>query len=110
MPKSNIFKLSRLIFQKVFAGGSESKESACSAGDPGSISGSVEIPWRREQQPTPVFLPGEFHAQRNLFGYSPCGCRESDTTEQPTHKHTHSKNSVLLTLPTLPAKYRAPKC
>ena len=34
---------------------------------------------------TPVFLPGEFHGQRNLAGYSPWGCKESDKTEQPTH-------------------------
>ena len=30
-----------------------------------------KIPWRREWQPTPVFLPGESHGQRNLAGYSP---------------------------------------
>jgi len=29
------------------------------------------IPWRRQWQPTPVFLPGEFHGQRSLVGYSP---------------------------------------
>ena len=29
------------------------------------------IPWRRKWQPSPVFLPGEFHAQRSLAGYSP---------------------------------------
>ena len=29
----------------------------------------------------PVFLPGEFHGQRRLTGYSPCGCKESDMTE-----------------------------
>jgi len=23
-----------------------------------------KIPWRREWQPTPVFLPGKFHEQR----------------------------------------------
>ena len=28
-----------------------------------------------------VFLPGESHGQRNLVGYSPWGCKESDTTE-----------------------------
>ena len=28
-----------------------------------------KIPWRREWQPTPVFLPGEFHRQRSLVGY-----------------------------------------
>ena len=29
-----------------------------------------KIPWRREWLPTPVFLPGEFHGQRSLVGYS----------------------------------------
>ena len=28
-----------------------------------------KIPWRREWQPTPVFLPGEFYGQRSLVGY-----------------------------------------
>jgi len=43
-----------------------------------------EDPWRRKWQPTPVFLPGEFHGQRSLAGYSPWGCKESDTTAQLT--------------------------
>ena len=43
-----------------------------------------EILWRRELQPTAVFLPGEFHGQRRLVGYSPWGCKELDTTEQLT--------------------------
>ena len=43
-----------------------------------------KIPWRRERQPTPVFLPGEFHGQRSLVGCSPWGHKESDTTEQLT--------------------------
>ena len=40
-----------------------------------------KIPWRREWQPTAVFLPGESHGQRGLEGYSPRGRRESDMTE-----------------------------
>ena len=40
-----------------------------------------KIPWRGEQQPTPVFLPRESHGQRSLVGYSPQGHKESDTTE-----------------------------
>ena len=32
-----------------------------------------KIPWRRQWQPTPVFLPGKFHGQRSLVGYSPWG-------------------------------------
>ena len=43
-----------------------------------------KIPWRREWLPTPVFLPGEFHRQRSLVGYSPRGHKESDTTERLT--------------------------
>ena len=32
--------------------------------------------------PTPVFLPGKSHGQSILEGYSPWGCKESDTTER----------------------------
>ena len=31
-----------------------------------------KIPWSRKWQPTQVFLPGKFHEQRSLVGYSPC--------------------------------------
>ena len=37
-----------------------------------------KIPWRREWQPTPLFLPGESHEQRSLAGYSPWRRKESD--------------------------------
>ena len=40
-----------------------------------------KIPWTRKRQPTPVFLPGKSHGQRSLVGYSPWGCKESDTTK-----------------------------
>ena len=43
-----------------------------------------KIPWRRQWQPTLIFLPGESHEQRSLAGYSPWGHKELDTTE-----HTH---------------------
>ena len=32
-----------------------------------------KIPWRRKWQPSPVFLLGESHGERNLAGYSPWG-------------------------------------
>ena len=35
-----------------------------------------KIPWRRKQQPTPVFLPRESHRQRGLAGSSPWGHKE----------------------------------
>ena len=74
-----------------FLCGSDSKESACNAGDLGLIPG-WKIPWRREWLPTPEFLPGEFHGQRSLVGYSSWGHKESDMTEQLTLSiHTHKK-------------------
>ena len=56
------------------------KESACNAGNPGLIPGSGRSP---EGDP-PVFLPGEFHGQRSLAGYTPWGHKELDMTEQLT--------------------------
>ena len=48
-----------------------------------------KILWSRKWQPTPVSLPGKFHKQRSLVGYSPWGCKESDMTER-TCVHTHT--------------------
>ena len=42
---------------------------------------SREDPMGTAGHPTPVFLPGDAHGQRSLAGYSPQGCKESDTTE-----------------------------
>ena len=41
-----------------------------------------KIPWRREWQPAPVFLPGTSHGQRSLRGYRPRAWKELDTTKQ----------------------------
>ena len=46
-----------------------------------------KIPWRRAQQPTPVFLPGESHEQRSPGAYSLWDRRELDMTEQPEHAY-----------------------
>jgi len=40
-----------------------------------------KIPWRKEQQPTPVFLPGEVHGHGEPVGYCPWNQTELDTTE-----------------------------
>ena len=53
-----------------------------------------KIPWKREWQPSPVFLPRDFHGQRSLVGYSPWGCEELDMTEWLTHKLTMFHLSV----------------
>ena len=57
-----------------FPGGTSGKEPACLCSRckrPGFDSWVRKIPWRREWEPTPVFLPGESHGQRSLEGYSP---------------------------------------
>jgi len=51
--------------------------------DPGSSPGLGGSPG--EWQSTPVFLPGEFHGQRRLRGYSIWGCEEPDMTERLIH-------------------------
>ena len=53
-----------------------------------------KIPWKRKWQPAPVLLPGKFHRQRILVGYSPWGHKESDMTEY-THTHTHTNAYIL---------------
>ena len=51
---------------------------------PGFDSWVGKILWRSTWQPISEFLPGQFHGQRILTGYSPWGHKELDTTEQPT--------------------------
>ena len=60
-----------------FAGNLEGKESACSVGD------WLQSPGQEDplEKGIAVFLPGEFHGQRSLAGYSPWGRKELDTTE-----------------------------
>ena len=60
-----------------------------------------KIPWRRKWQLTPVFLPGESHGWRSLVGYSPWGCKESDTTEQ---LHFHFLSPMILNHHSYPLK------
>ena len=45
-----------------------------------------KIPWRREWQPTPVFLPGEFSRQRVEHDW---------VTNTHTHTHTHPHTLML---------------
>ena len=76
----------QVLFNLGFPGGSDSKESVCSVGDPGSIPGSGGSPGegngnplqyseatQQQQQQQPVLLPGKSHGRRSLAGYSPWG-------------------------------------
>jgi len=70
------------ISTKGFPHGTGVKNLPANAGDVGRENPWVrKIPLSRKWQPTPVFLPGKFHGQRSLVGYSLCGHKESDTAE-----------------------------
>ena len=49
-----------------------------------------KIPWTRKWQPIPVLLPGKFHGQSSLVGYSPW-VTKLDMIEY-THTHTHTQS------------------
>ena len=67
-----------------FPAGSDSKESACNAGDPGSIPGSGRSPWRWAWQPTAAFLSGESPWAEEPGGLQSTGS-QTDMTERPPH-------------------------
>ena len=50
------------------------KNPLASAGDVGSIVGLEDLP-EKEMATHSIFLPGIFHGQRSLLGYSPSGCK-----------------------------------
>ena len=59
-------------FSLGFPGGTSGKELRANAGDLkrlGFHPWGGKIPWRRAWQPTPVFLPGDSHGQRNMAGF-----------------------------------------
>ena len=68
----------KIGMEEGFPGSSDSKESAYNARDLGLISGLGRSPGEGNGK---LFLPGEFHGQRSLEGYSPWGHKESDMTE-----------------------------
>ena len=65
-----------------FAGSSVSKESACNAGDLGSIPGLGRSPEGGHSNPLQYSCLENAHGQRSLAGYSLWSCKESDVTEQ----------------------------
>ena len=65
-----------------FPGGSDSNESSCNEGDLGSTSELGSSSGRGHSNPLQYSCLENPHGQRNLAGFSPCGCKESNTTEQ----------------------------
>ena len=64
-----------------FPGGSDGKESACDAGDLGSIPGLRRSPGGGHGNPLQYSCLENPYGPRSLVGYSPWVCKESDTTE-----------------------------
>ena len=65
-----------------FPGGSDSKESACSVGGQGLISGLGRSPGEGHGNAIQYSCLKNPHGQRKLVGYSRWDQKESDTTEQ----------------------------
>ena len=77
-----------------FPGDSDGKESACNARDPGLIPRLGRSTGEGNYSLKKVFLPGGFHGQRTLLGYSQWDHRESAASRRVTHTdtqtHTHT--------------------
>ena len=82
-----------------FSGGASGKELSCQCRRCWRCRFNLwvgKIPCRREWLPTSVFLPGEFHGQSSLAGYSPRGHKELDTTDRLTDTHIQKQLSNIL--------------
>ena len=64
-----------------FPGGLDSKESACNTGYQGSIPGLARSPGGGHGNPLQYSCLENPHGQRSLTGYSPWGCKESNTID-----------------------------
>ena len=75
------------------------KDPPANAGDTGVIPGSGRCPGVGSGNALRYFLPGKFHGQISLTGYSPWGCKELGTTER---MYTLDQAPVLQTEPFAP--------
>ena len=88
----------KILLRTKVPGGSDGKRICLQYGRPRFDHWVCKIPWGREWQPTPVFLPGESHGQRSLADYSPWGHKDLDTTEHVLRAQcTIYRNSISLT-------------
>ena len=73
-----------------YPGGSDGKNVCLQCWRPRFDPWVRKIPWKRKWQPTPVLLPGKFHGQRSLVGYSSWGHRVGhDWATSLSFFHTH---------------------
>ena len=73
---------------------SDSKESACNSGDPGSIPGPGRSSGEEHGNPPQYSCLDNLMDRGSWWSISPWGCKESDTTERLTHvntQHTQQK-------------------
>ena len=82
-----------------FPGSTVLKNPPANAGDAreaGLIPGSGKSPGGGHGNPLQYSCLENPHGQRSLVGYSPWGCKESDTTEQlSTHTPLHNQHITL---------------
>ena len=79
--KISLFFYLWVIIHQGFPGVSDNKESACNEGNLGKIPGSGRSPGEGNGNPLWYSCLEKSHGRRSLVGYSPWGCKESDTTE-----------------------------
>ena len=87
-------KIIIISFWGGFLGGTVGKESGCQCRSYKRHKFDIwisKISWSGKWQPTPVFLPGEFHGQRSLVGYSPWIVKTQTQLSTHTHTHTHKR-------------------
>ena len=96
-PSENIFKdqkQNKDTFRTMgFLDGSDNKESACNARDPGSVPGSGRSPGEGNANPLQYSCLENPKFRGAWVGYSLCGRRESDTTEQLTLSLSQNNNN-----------------
>ena len=78
--------LLRYLFYVGFPGVSDGKRICLQCRRPGFDPWVRTIPWKKEWQPAPIFLPGESHGLRSLMGCSP-GVTKSQTQLSSSHFH-----------------------
>ena len=81
------YSIRHLRFRGLAPGGSAGKETACNAGDLGSIPGLGRSPGEGNGYPL------QYSGLENP--YSPWGCKESDMTEQLSRSQTPAAHGVL---------------
>ena len=92
-----------LVTIRGFPGGARGKVRAWQGGDlrSGFNPGVRKIPWRRNWQPTSVFLSEKSHGQRVQEGYSSWGCKEWDPSEWLSIQQPSSIEYTIINLKSL---------